>query len=286
LSFKKLLKGIGYSLFQQNRMVLLDYPGNLQASYSVKGKNPHQGLYQLINSNRKFYQQHLRQSLVWIEKFNDIQDEAGEDETKPHWNNQFFPPLDMLMQYSLLAQFKPSQYLEIGSGTSTTVAYKCRQEQSLNFSITAIDPSPRKQISKITDSLIKKNLQHTNLEIFKALQPNDVVFFDGTHLLFPNSDVMWFFLEVLPVLQKGVIIQVHDVYLPYDYPEFMLSRFYNEQYLLAALLLNHPQKFETLSPNFFISSDAELSSLLNPFFQLPQLKNKEQHGGSFWFRIM
>ena len=189
------------------------------------------------------------------------------------------------MLYSLLAEIKPKNYVEIGSGTSTQVAYKCRKENSLDFSITAIDPFPRKEIEAVVDKMIKQEIQKTDIALFSSLKENDIVFFDGTHLLFPNSDVMWFFLEVLPVLKPGVIVQVHDVYLPYDYPGFMLQRYYNEQYLLGALLLNNPHKFEVMCPNYFIYTDDELNKILQPVWQLASLKNVEKHGGSFWLRI-
>jgi hypothetical protein len=114
----------------------------------------------------------------------------------------------------------------------------------------------------------------------QTLEKDDVLFFDGTHLLYPNSDVMWFFLEILPNLKKGVVVHLHDVYLPYDYPDFMLKRYYNEQYVLATLLLNNPEKYEILSPNYFIYSDKALHHLLDPIWELEALKNVEQHGGS------
>lgn len=96
---------------------------------------------------------------------------------------------------------------------------------------------------------------------------------------------MWFFLEIFPILPKGVIVHIHDVYLPYDYPDFMCERYYNEQYVLGALLLNNSEKCEIISPNYFCYSDKNLSNILKPIFDLNALKNVEKHGGSFWFKI-
>jgi hypothetical protein len=203
----------------------------------------------------------------------------------PGWNNNYLPGLDIIMLYSLLAQIKPSRYIEIGSGTSTKVAYKSRAENSLNYEIVCIDPSPRKDISKVADKIYNQDIQQIDPTEIQALNNDDILFFDGTHLLYPNSDVMWFFLEILPNLKKGVVVHVHDIYLPYDYPEFMLERYYNEQYILGALLLANPEKYEVLSPNFFIYSDKHLHQLLKAIWELQGLQNVEQHGGSFWFRI-
>jgi hypothetical protein len=90
-------------------------------------------------------------------------------------------------------------------------------------------------------------------------------------------------MEVLPRLKKGVVVQVHDIYLPYDYPQNMCNRFYTEQYMLATALLSNPEKFEILLPNFYISEDDELKKALQPIWN--KLPGVETHGGSFWFRI-
>ena len=108
---------------------------------------------------------------------------------------------------------------------------------------------------------------------------------DNTHRILPNSDAMVFFLEILPRLKRGVIIHLHDIYLPYDYPQFMCDRFYSEQYGLAIFLLANPDKYEILLPNYFISEDRELSEVIAPIWNHENLRDVERHGGSFWFRI-
>jgi len=94
-----------------------------------------------------------------------------------------------------------------------------------------------------------------------------------------------FYLEILPRLRKGVIVHIHDIYLPYDYPQFMCDRFYSEQYGLAMYLLANPKKYKPILPNYFIYSDKELSELISPIWNNPILSNVERHGGSFWIRI-
>jgi hypothetical protein len=96
---------------------------------------------------------------------------------------------------------------------------------------------------------------------------------------------MVFFMEILPRLQPGVIVHIHDIYLPYDYPPFMCDRFYSEQYTLAAFILANPTRYATLLPNYFISEDTELRKILAPIWNHPNLKDVEQHGGSYWIRI-
>ena len=95
--------------------------------------------------------------------------------------------------------------------------------------------------------------------------------------------VQWFFMEVLPRLKKGVVVQVHDIYLPYDYPQNMCDRFYAEQYMLAAMLLSNPDRYEILAPDFYMSEEEELKQILQPLWK--ELPTVETHGGSFWFRV-
>lgn len=117
------------------------------------------------------------------------------------------------------------------------------------------------------------------------LGENDILFIDNSHRVFPNSDAMIFFLEILPKLKKGVIVHIHDIYLPYDYPQFMCDRFYNEQYMLAAFILANPTKYQVILPNFFISQDPELSTCIAPIWNHKNLENVERHGGSIWLKI-
>lgn len=96
---------------------------------------------------------------------------------------------------------------------------------------------------------------------------------------------MVFFLEVFPRLQKGVIVHIHDVYLPYDYPDFMCERFYSEQYGLAMYLLANPERYRPILPNYFIHQDPKLNQIMDPLWDHPNLKGVERHGGSFWLEI-
>jgi hypothetical protein len=284
MSIRNTVKKIWFSLYNSERIVLLDFPIKPLTLYP--DKHPHQKLFDLIESNKTIYEQFLRNTLKYKDAFQTIiENKLIKNEFDPGWNNGYLPGLDIIMLYSLLSQINPSKYLEIGSGTSTKVAYKSRKENSLNYEIISIDPLSRQNISKVTDKVYKQKIQQIDTKIFQTLDENDIIFFDGTHVLYPNSDVMWFFIEILPILRKGVVIHIHDIYLPYDYPNFMLERYYNEQYILGSLLLSNPEKYEILCPNYFIYSERELHGTLNPIWKLDALKNVEQHGGSFWIKI-
>ncbi len=275
------LKKIYNAVFRPSKLALLGYA--IQPSPLYSKQQPHDALYKLIAANNNSYAQLLNTALQYQQMFTAIPMQQEADDTTAKWNNEFFPGLDMVMLYTLLATLQPKRYVEIGSGTSTKLAAKAKAEQQLSFSITCIDPFPRKEITAVADEWLNVSLQQAPLSLFENLEPNDVLFFDGSHLLHANSDVQWFFLEVLPRLKKGVVVQVHDIYLPYDYPQNMCDRFYAEQYMLATMLLSNPASYELLAPNFYLSEDAELKQILEPLWK--ELPGVEKHGGSFWWRV-
>lgn len=281
---RKLLKRIYFAVRPSNRVVMMDYPIEPKAIYTPQ--NPHRKLYELISAGDEKYEAMLRQATKFKDNFFAIKEASNEkDVNQPTWNNNYVPGLDIIVLYTMLTSLRPKKYVEIGSGTTTKTAVKARAEQSLDFTITCIDPNPRQEIKNIADHWHPSYIQQYPVDEFATLSENDVVFFDGTHTLFPNSDVMWFFLEILPILPKGVVVQVHDIYIPYDYPQFMLDRYYSENYLLGALILNNPGKYEILSPNYYISEHETLPGILDEIWSHPSTKNVERHGGSFWFRV-
>ena len=275
------LKKIYNAVFRPAKLALLDYAVHPSPVYNKQ--QPHDALYKQIAANTNSYAQLLVTALQYQQQFVTIPINEGTEFTVASWKNGFLPGLDMVMLYTLLTQLKPKRYVEIGSGTSTKIAAKTKTEQQLSFSITCIDPFPRKEITAVADEWLNVPLQQAPLSLFEKLEPNDVLFFDGSHLLHANSDVQWFFLEVLPRLKTGVVVQVHDIYLPYDYPQTMCDRFYAEQYGLATMLLSNPNRYEILAPNFYMSEDAALSTILEPLWK--ELPGVEKHGGAFWWRV-
>jgi predicted O-methyltransferase YrrM len=244
-------------------------------------------LYHTIDQNRTTYAKHLEDFLHYKEVFQKIKLQKDQtNENEPAWNNGFFPGLDIVVLYGMIQKYKPKKFIEIGSGNSTKVVRTAIIDGKLDTQITSIDPFPRASIDHLADIVIRKPIEALeDLSFAKELNENDILFIDNSHRSFPNSDVTVCFLELIPLLKKGVIVHVHDIYLPYDYPQFMCDRAYNEQYMLAPFILANPQKYFTLCPNFFISEDEELSKIIQPVWKHPTLEQVEHHGGSFWFQI-
>ena len=279
MSIKKALKIIHPSY----QKIILDYKINSIPRNNQLGTG-NQFLFDIINKNRNSYKNLLNGFLNHKEIFTSIKKKEVENNpNQPCYNNEFLPGLDIVALYGMIAQFKPKQYIEIGSGNSTKVAHKAIKDLNLKSKIISIDPYPRAEIDHLADCVIREPVENlSDLSIIDLLEENDILFIDNSHRSFPNSDVTICFLEILPRLKKGVIIHIHDIYLPFDYPKIMCDRYYNEQYLLACLLLGGNTNYDILLPNFFISSDNDLSKILSPIWEHPNLKNVETHGGSFW----
>jgi hypothetical protein len=127
-------------------------------------------------------------------------------------------------------------------------------------------------------SLIAKRIEEVELDVFARLGSNDVLFIDSSHVVRCGGDVNYLFLEVIPRLAPGVIVHVHDVFLPRDYPEEWLKeelRFWSEQYLLQAFLAFNAEFEVLLSVNHL--SHRHWSELRDTF-------PNAQGGGSFWMR--
>ncbi|MFZ5554225.1 MAG: class I SAM-dependent methyltransferase [Bacteroidota bacterium] len=284
---KNKIKSLYKFLSPKHQSIHLDYKVDVKPRYG-HGKPAHGMLYELINKNRELYASLLTDFLNYSDKIHTIKkSEEEKNENNPAWNNGFLPGLDMVGLYGMIAKYKPRVYIEIGSGNSTKTAKKAIVENGLQTKITSIDPFPRATIDHLADKVIRKPFEDVADISFitQELNENDILFIDNSHRVFPNSDAMICFLELLPFLKKNVLVHIHDIYLPYDYPQFMCDRFYNEQYMLAAFLLANPEKYKTVLPNYFISEDKELSQIISPVWSHNNLSGVEKHGGSFWLKI-
>ncbi len=280
-----MIKQIYHFLHPGFQNLFMEYKVDFRPRYG-HGLPPHKQLYDIINARRKNYAELLYEMLKYKDAYRSIKkmnEETNPD--NPVYNNIFLPGLDIVGIYTIIAKFKPQTYYEIGSGNTTKVAFKAIKEKGLDTKIISVDPAPRAEIDRLADAIIREPFENTNLDEILSLKENDILFIDNSHRILPNSDATVFFLEVLPKLQKGVIVHIHDVYLPYDYPQVMCNRFYSEQYGLAMYLLADCNKYQPLLPNFFISEDEELRKIVEPIWEYPELKDVEKHGGSFWLTI-
>jgi predicted O-methyltransferase YrrM len=243
----------------------MDTPGqNGTQHWGVKSP-AHAGLKLLIDSQRENY----FKSLDIIREYRDIlhrisQEPESATSTRPAWSNAFFSNLDAASLVAFLLARNPKRYVEVGSGNSTKFARYAIDTGELRTHLTSIDPKPRAQIDGICNRVIRSTLQTCDLDIFHALEPGDIVFFDGSHVLNMDSDVSVFFLEILPLLKPGVLVHVHDIFLPFDYAPVFHRRNYTEQYMLAMFLLYSYSKI--VLPNYYVCQDPALSAAVKAIF--------------------
>ena len=224
-----------------------------------------------------------------------------------HYNNGFFESVDAEIAYSVVRRFKPSRIIEVGGGYSTrllTQALRTNIEQDGGSAeLTTIDPwlkESRELAASVSTQVIPRPVQEIDLDFFLTLEEGDVLFLDSSHVARVGSDVVYEYLEILPRLQKGVLIHAHDIFLPHDYPMPWVVEnlsFWNEQYVLLAFLafnstfevlwsssgmqLFHPRTLEKMIPQWR-QSHRKLPKGVRRF--VPSLDGERTWPSSFWMR--
>ena len=207
-------------------------------------------------------------------------------------SNPLFGGVDALVAYCMVRQFQPRLIIEIGSGLSSLLLAQAAVTNG-NPNFICIEPFPREFLRKGFPglrSLIEKKVQDIDLDFFSQLESGDLLFIDSSHTVKIGGDVNYLFLEVLPRLKPGVIVHVHDIFLPFEYPrEWTMGkfRFWSEQYLLQAFL-NFNSEFEVLMAKRYLAH-RYLEDLKATFPHLENLdalgpKQIRWIGGSFWMR--
>jgi hypothetical protein len=280
-----MLRNLLKCLHPRFQALFLEYKVSFKPRYG-HGMPAHPRLLEIIEANREIYGDWMHKILAQREPLQSIKKlNAETDPTQPGWNNHFLPGLDIMALYTIIAETKPKRYVEVGSGNSTQVAHKAIQDHDLDTRIISIDPFPRAAIDRLADEVIRQPFESIDAGWLSALEAGDILFIDNSHRILPNSDATVFFLETLPALKPGVLVHIHDVYLPFDYPQFMCDRFYTEQYGLAINLLANAKRYQTIFPAYYISEDKSLRGIISDLWEHPNLQEVEQHGGSFWLRI-
>lgn len=263
--------------------IVLDYPVHPEPRFGY-GKPPHPELYALYDAQRDEFASLLRSFLEYKEALSRIPIDA-EDDRSPFWCNGSFQGLDAVALYSLIARDKPSRYVEIGSGNSTKFARRAAEDHGLDLHITSVDPVPRAEVNELCDLIVRAPLEDTDLSIVDRLGPGDIFFVDGSHRTFMNSDVTVVFTELLPRLAPGVLVHVHDIFIPWDYPPQMSDWYFSEQYLVASYLLARGSLLQIVLPNFFVCIEPSLHQILDPFWSTMTWAAVPNNGTSLWLRI-
>jgi hypothetical protein len=257
--------------------IVLDYPPSAGTAHRVRARG---ALFEVVDAHAAEYREQLRMIGGYAEDLAKIS-VRSDDPRRPSWVNEFLPGLDSSAIYGFLRSRNPSTYLEVGSGNSTAFARQAIADGRLRTSIVSVDPNPRADVDKLCDAVVRQPFELVDGRLLPQLKTGDVVFLDGSHRAFTGSDATVFFLDFLPSLAPGVLVGVHDVYLPDDYPEGISERYYSEQYLLGALLLGRPNWLRPVLAAHYVSSRDGFGEL-DGLWATPELRGVETHGVGFW----
>jgi hypothetical protein len=210
-----------------------------------------------------------------------LEDKGGSE----FWfRNHGYEDLDAVMLYCMVRHFKPRRLIETGCGYSSRVISMAARKNAAEgrpVECTFIEPYPQDWIlrDRLAGPLLEKKVEEVPLSVFQGLQPGDFMFIDTSHVIKTQNDCCYEYLELVPSLQPGVILHVHDIFTPYDYPEeWLLKKLFpfNEQYALECLMSGNPS-LEIILPVHYLWKDYRDS--LARFFPVPTVQP-----GAFWLK--
>ncbi|WP_299983502.1 class I SAM-dependent methyltransferase [uncultured Ruegeria sp.] len=193
-------------------------------------------------------------------------------------NNGYYDSPDADALYLMIRRFQPKRVIEVGCGNSTRVTRQAVIDGDLDTTITAIDPYPRADIAHVVDQFEQKRLEEVDPALFDQLEAGDVLFIDSSHVVRMSNDVAHLFCRIIPTLKPGVVIHVHDVFLPYEYPKrfFYDCPGWGEQYMLHALLQSG--FYSMLWPGYYLQQSRPDAVAALPFL-------KDGRAQSIWVQL-
>ncbi|RLK10471.1 class I SAM-dependent methyltransferase [Ruegeria conchae] len=204
--------------------------------------------------------------------------DPARNQTGYETNNGYYDSPDADALYLMIRCFQPKRVIEVGCGNSTRVTRQAIIDGALDTTITAIDPYPRADIAHVVDRFEQKRLEEVDPAIFEQLEAGDVLFIDSSHVVRMSNDVAHLFCRIIPALKPGVVIHVHDVFLPYEYPKrfFYDCPGWGEQYMLHALLQSG--FYSMLWPGYYLQQERPDAVEALPFL-------KDGRAQSIWVQL-
>ena len=179
----------------------------------------------------------------------------------PKGRSRFFGYIEAEVLHAAIRYYKPKHIIEIGSGVPSYCAQQALVRNTNSGCVISIEPDPvplLEEIARFSErhmpesvrcvfELIAKPIQDVPLDLFTRLNANDIVFIDSDHVVKTGGEVNYVVREILPILPSGVLVQIHDIYLPYDYDRDVLATFLppNETTVVAAFLA-HNSRYKIL----------------------------------------
>jgi len=138
------------------------------------------------------------------------------------FNNPSFLSGDAEYLYNIIRYYKPRKIIEIGSGYSTLMATQAiimnkQEDENYDCKHICIEPYEMEWLEKLENlEVIRKLVEKTDIHLYEDLSENDILFIDSSHIIRPQGDVLYEFLQILPILSSGVIVHIHDIFTPKD----------------------------------------------------------------------
>ena len=201
-------------------------------------------------------------------------------------NNGNFESGDAEYWYQIIRTIKPNGIFEVGSGNSILMAIEALkknrdEDPSYNCEHVCIEPYEMPWLETVDVSVVRKKVEEVELEFFSQLQKNDILFIDSSHVIRPQGDVVFEYLELLPSLNIGIVVNIHDKFSPKNYLAEWLQddvRFWNEQYLLEAFL-SHNNSWKIIGAlNFLHHKHYDELKIAAPFL------SPDREPGSFYLQ--
>lgn len=165
-----------------------------------------------------------------------------------YYDNKTYAHADGLTLFTALLKFRPKGVIEIGSGFSSSLMLDTNEaflNQKARF--TFIEPNPEISLARLLRENDYKQadvrnafVQDIDIKLYETLEENDILFIDNSHVSKTGSDVNFLMTEVLPSLKKGVLVHIHDIFYPFEYPKEWLLNLrinWNEIYVVHNFLL-------------------------------------------------
>lgn len=201
-------------------------------------------------------------------------------------DNPSFGAGDAEFWYQLIRLKKPRRIFEIGSGNSTLLAMQAiarnrDDDSSYDCRHVCIEPYEAAGLEALNVTVIRKKVEDLDLAFFSELEANDLLFIDSSHVIRPAGDVLYEYLQLLPTLKAGVIVHIHDIFSPRNYPpDWIIDdvRFWNEQYLVEAFLTHNDAWGVIAALNFLRHAHFDELREVAPFL------TPEREPGSFYIQ--
>lgn len=215
--------------------------------YDLNSKRSLPGINMNINEQIK-----LLDNLDYYNELQELNFNKFLDNSKFYIKNNFFEGGDADVYYQMIRYFKPRKIIEIGSGYSSLVALEAIKnnlnKENFKTNLTCIEPYENKWLEESGIKVIREKVEDVNEDLIISLKKNDILFVDSSHVIKPQGDILKIFLEILPKLNQGVLVHIHDIFTPRDYPSKWLeneNRFYNEQYLFETIM-DHSSRYKII----------------------------------------